>query len=114
MFYSSASPRRMRGLLAFAPHNLRNESDCAQHESWDSVKSYPKSAAAVRLTEVRIPVLLIVGDLDRSYFQATTDFMLEILHFGQKAMMNGTAHVPNMEYPQLFNQHVSNFLGSMS
>ncbi|MEZ4670315.1 MAG: alpha/beta hydrolase [Anaerolineae bacterium] len=71
-------------------------------------------AAAVRLGDLRIPVLLVVGDLDTPYIQAANDFMLENLHFGQKVVMTGTAHVPNMEYPQVFNQHLSTFLASLS
>lgn len=69
-------------------------------------------AAATRLGDLRIQVLVIVGDLDTPYIQAASDFIIENVHFGQKIVMNGTAHVPNMEQPTEFNQHVLNFLNS--
>lgn len=71
-------------------------------------------AAAIRLGELRIRVLALVGGLDTAYIQAAVDFMMENLHFGQKVMMPATAHVPNMEQPAEFNRHVLEFLKSVS
>jgi pimeloyl-ACP methyl ester carboxylesterase len=70
-------------------------------------------AAATRLAEIRVPIMVIVGDVDTARTLATADYLAATISGAQKVVMAGTAHVPNMEQPELFNAHVLNFLASV-
>ncbi len=63
-----------------------------------------------RLSEIRVPTLLIVGDKDVREQVATLDMLETHIAGAQKAVMHGVAHVPNMEHPGEFNQLVLDFL----
>ena len=68
------------------------------------------SPAADRLGEIRVPTLLIVGDLDRPEILARADLLERSVPDVRRVVMRGTAHVPNMEQPEGFNQIVLEFL----
>lgn len=82
-----------------------------QYEKWGlgTEKSLDPPAAR-RIDELKLPALIVYGDLDRPYTIAAADFMATHIAGAKKVLMPGTAHVPNMEHPAQFNQHVLNFL----
>jgi pimeloyl-ACP methyl ester carboxylesterase len=63
-----------------------------------------------RLDQLRKPTLILVGNLDAPSILAAADFMVERITGARKVIMPGTAHLPNMEKPQEFNQIVLEFL----
>jgi len=63
-----------------------------------------------RLDEIRAPMLAIVGDLDDPNIVAAPDMMTQRIAGAQKAIITGTAHLPNMERPDEFNRIVLDFL----
>ncbi len=65
--------------------------------------------AAKRLGEIQVPTLLIVGEYDTPYLIAAGDFMEANIAGAQKIVLP-SAHVPSMERPREFNQHVRAFL----
>ena len=67
-------------------------------------------AAANRLSEIKVPTLVVVGDLDTPSTLACADFLGENIPNAKKVIMNGVAHLPNMEQPEEFNQIVLSFL----
>jgi len=67
-------------------------------------------AAANRLSEIKVRTLVMIGDLDTAWAQAASDFLAKNIPAAKKAIMNGVAHLPNMEKPEEFNQHVLSFL----
>lgn len=69
--------------------------------------------AAARLGEIQAPTLLIMGDLDYPSMLRAADFMATTIPGAQKATIQGTAHLPNMEQPAHFNQIVLDFLREM-
>jgi len=69
-----------------------------------------KPSAADRLNQLQLPVLVIYGDRDVPYIQGAALYMGENLPNAQRALMIGTAHLPNMERPTEFNHLVLNFL----
>jgi 3-oxoadipate enol-lactonase len=73
----------------------------------------PTTPAAKRIAELHLPVLIIVGDLDREYTVKAADFMEANIPGARKIVMHGTAHVPNMEFPKEFNAYVQEFLDSV-
>jgi len=66
--------------------------------------------AAGRLAEVHVPTLVIVGDLDQPDVQSVADTLAREIVGAHKVIMQGTAHVPNMEQPDEFNRVVFDFL----
>ncbi len=66
--------------------------------------------AAIRLGELRIPVLVIVGDRDTNYILAAADYMVANVSDAGKVVMKETAHLPNLERPEEFNRRVREFL----
>ncbi|MFN8484765.1 MAG: alpha/beta hydrolase [Anaerolineae bacterium] len=65
--------------------------------------------AAERLSELRLPLLVVYGDRDVPYIQAAAKYMGEHIAGAQVVLMPDTAHLPNMERPDEFNQIVLNF-----
>jgi pimeloyl-ACP methyl ester carboxylesterase len=70
-------------------------------------------AAVDRLSEIKVPALIIVGDLDTGRTLAAADFLARNIPNSKKIMMNSTAHLPNMEQPKEFNEHVLSFLSQL-
>ena len=67
-------------------------------------------AAISRLTEIRTPTLVVVGDQDVPDILAIADLLATGIRGAEKVVMAGVAHVPNMEKPEEFNQIVLDFL----
>ena len=67
-----------------------------------------------RLTEIDFPLLVIVGAHDTPYILASADYMLEKIPSAQKAIIEDSAHLPNMEQPYKFQEIVRNFLNGLS
>lgn len=66
--------------------------------------------AVERLSELHLPVLVIVGDQDIPYIQAAADYMLEKIPTARKAVIQDAAHLPNMDHPEEFQRKVAAFL----
>ncbi len=70
----------------------------------------PDPPAAARLSEIRAPTLVVVGDLDTSAIRSATDIMAERIPGARKLVLTGCAHLLNMERPEEFNRIVKEFL----
>ena len=66
--------------------------------------------AVNRLAEIQVPTLVIVGDLDRPWIIEAADLLERRIARARRAVIAGTAHLPNMERPQEFNRVVLEFL----
>jgi len=66
--------------------------------------------AVGRLGEIRVPTLVIVGDLDVDHVQETARALRDGIVGARLDVMHGVAHVPNMERPEEFNRLVLDFL----
>jgi pimeloyl-ACP methyl ester carboxylesterase len=67
-----------------------------------------------RLSDLHLPVLVIVGAQDTPYILAAADYMLEKLPLARKVMIDDAAHLPNMEHPGEFQTIIEEFLESLS
>jgi 3-oxoadipate enol-lactonase len=65
-----------------------------------------------RLDQITAPTLVLVGDLDAPYLVAAADLMAARLPNARRAVLQGTAHLPNLEQPEEFNRLVLEFLTS--
>jgi len=69
--------------------------------------------AARRLNEFRMPALIIAGALDDPEILRAAELMASEIQGAQKVILPSSAHLPNMENPQLFNQTVLSFMGGL-
>jgi pimeloyl-ACP methyl ester carboxylesterase len=70
--------------------------------------------AVKRLSELHLPVLVIVGAQDIPYIQAAADYMLEKIPSARKAIIQDAAHLPNMDHPAEFQRLVTAFLDEVT
>jgi pimeloyl-ACP methyl ester carboxylesterase len=70
-------------------------------------------AAANRLTEIKVPTLVVIGDRDTNWAQAASDYLAKNIPNARKIVMSNTAHLPNMEKPEEFNNHLLEFLNNI-
>lgn len=66
--------------------------------------------AAGRLSEVSVPTLVVVGDLDTAQTLEAADALARGIPGARLEVIKGTAHLPNMERPEEFNRLVLEFL----
>jgi len=69
--------------------------------------------AAIRLGELKLPTLVLYGDLDTAYIQAAGKYMAQHISGAKELIMPGVAHLPSMEQPQAFNENVLPFLAQL-
>ena len=65
------------------------------------------------LSDLKIPVLIVVGAHDTPYILAAADYMVEKIPSAQKVTIDDAAHLPNMDHPDEFQAIVKNFLEAL-
>ncbi len=73
----------------------------------------PEKTAIDRLSEIRVPTLIIVGDQDVEHVQKTAVLLADTIVGAKKVVITNTAHHLHMEEPEQFNQIVLNFLDTL-
>ena len=71
-------------------------------------------AAWERLAELSLPTLVVWGDLDFPDIQSRCARIVATVSKSQTAVINGTAHLPNLEQPDVFNRHLQSFLDRLT
>jgi pimeloyl-ACP methyl ester carboxylesterase len=69
--------------------------------------------AVQRLSEARVPALVIAGALDDPEILRAADVLATEIPNAQKVIIPGGAHVSNMEQPAMFNRVVLDFLATV-
>jgi 2-hydroxy-6-oxonona-2,4-dienedioate hydrolase len=69
--------------------------------------------AVDRLAEIQVPTLIIIGDQDQPEIIEAGDLLERSIPLARRAVMPGTAHLPNMESPDEFNRIVLEFLDGL-
>jgi 3-oxoadipate enol-lactonase len=70
------------------------------------------SPAIGRLSEIKVPTLVIIGEQYSSDNQRIADLLNEGIERSSKEVIEGAGHMVNIEKPQRFNSIVLDFLGS--
>lgn len=70
--------------------------------------------AAGRFSEIRVPTLVVIGDLDLDDIRGAANQLAAGITGARQVVMHGVAHVPNMEHPEEFNRVVIDFLRSVT
>lgn len=73
----------------------------------------PEPPAAGRLTELRVPTLVMYGDLDVPAVPIIAEKLGHEIEGARTVVLRDTAHVPNMEVPQEFNRAALEFWASL-
>ncbi len=84
-------------------HSVKHGMDGLQFEPIDP-------PTAQRLNEFSIPVLIIYGTLDMADISVVAEVLYKGIAGATLAVMENTAHIPNLEKPDEFNAHVGTFL----
>lgn len=74
----------------------------------------PRPRAIDRLESINTPALLVVGDLDFTYILQRHEDASEALPNAFAVVLEGTAHIPNLERPDLFNPLLLQFLEAVT
>jgi pimeloyl-ACP methyl ester carboxylesterase len=69
-----------------------------------------QTPAVERLSELHLPVLVIVGEHDTPYMLAAATYMIEKMPSAQKVIIEAAAHLPNLDQPDKFQRSVTTFL----
>ncbi len=69
-----------------------------------------RSDVTDRLAEVRAPVLVIVGENDDLDFRLIADLLESNIPRARQVVMSDCWHLPPLEYPEVFNETLINFL----
>jgi pimeloyl-ACP methyl ester carboxylesterase len=65
------------------------------------------------LASIRVPCLILCGELDLRYL-AATDVLASKIPGAEKVILKGAGHVSNLDQPELFNASVRSFLDRVS
>lgn len=72
-----------------------------------------ETPAAERLKELKVPLLVIVGEHDEPYSLAAADHMVAHIPTARKVIMNDAAHLCNLDHPRAFQGIVRGFLDEL-
>ena len=70
----------------------------------------PPSAAYPRLSEIRVPTLVIWGDLDFPHIQARCVEIIRLIPGASFVVINGAAHLPSLEMPEIVSDAIGRFI----
>ena len=85
----------------------------AWHFVNDDPAGMPDPPPVQRLGKVQAPALVLVGDRDTRSSLAIAGLLASDIPGARKVVLQGLGHMSNMEAPELFNETVLNFLGSL-
>jgi pimeloyl-ACP methyl ester carboxylesterase len=105
---SEVNPQVRRLLYQMQKMNLQAEKYAPRREL------PPAEPAAPRLQQLKPPTLVIVGELAQPEAINLTAQLASHIPHARKAIIPDTAHFPNMEQPELFNQLLRQFWAGIS
>ena len=80
----------------------------------NKLQKSPEPSAFTKLSQIRIPTTLIVGDQDVKGMQLMTKRLHELIPGSKLKVIRGADHIANMSRPEEFNAIVSSFLKQWS
>lgn len=85
------------------------------HEAKNIGKRLPDTQAPAfdRLHELKIPVMIIVGEHDTGYIWAAADYMIQKIPTWTMVGIEDAAHLPNMDHPRRFRTILEDFLDDL-
>ena len=74
----------------------------------------PLSSSYPRLSEIGVPTLIVWGDLDFPHIQARCDHITNLIPQGRSELINGVAHLPSLEAPEVVTEIIRRFLQAVA
>merc|ERR1712113_1341386 len=102
-----------RGAKLGLAHSARNVFGQRDNDPLYSRLPDGASVAATHLHELRLPMLIIIGDRDKQ-FRASSEMMKAKAPNAQLILVADAGHMANEKQPKLFNQHIAEFVNSVS
>jgi len=106
------TPEEVEPAFRARAHALARSVYTATDEGGPSAQMEPP--AIERLRELRVPTLIVVGDLDQPDILRIADKLALEVPDARRVIMHGTAHLPSMEQPEQFNRILREFLESLN
>jgi pimeloyl-ACP methyl ester carboxylesterase len=95
----------------------RLKQSMADYSGWHFVSSDPRQGieppAIQRLNQIKVPMLIIVGENDVLDFLAMSDFLAQHVPNARKVLVAGAGHMVNMEAPDQINEAILHFLRAL-
>jgi pimeloyl-ACP methyl ester carboxylesterase len=112
----TAGPYRSPEQIDPGVRNRAREMYTATYQNWrrGNREERLKPEAIGRLAEIRVPTLVVVGDLDMPGILEIASLIEKNVASAKKSVIRGAAHLVNMEKPKEFNQVVLDFLSDIS
>jgi len=79
-------------------------------EPGDETNPASSPAAYTRLGDLKLPAQVLWGDLDFSHIQQRCMHLVQAMPRAVGSAIPGSAHLPNLEQPDVFNRHLQTFL----
>lgn len=99
-------PAVVRRVAAWCHANLRRELDAVEGGAPQRIDPIAKD----RLGDVTAPTLALVGEHDQPLMHEVARLVAEGVPDGRLAVIDGTAHLPSLERPDVFDELVLGFL----
>ena len=97
-------------IVEMTTQQIQRHGDFMAHEEHMILLEPP---AINRLTEVRVPTLIVLGDEDVQEVIDVAEVLEQGIPGAKKVVIPGTAHHPHMEKPEEFNRVVLDFLNGL-
>ncbi|MFE0514292.1 alpha/beta fold hydrolase, partial [Streptomyces sp. NPDC058964] len=85
----------------------------AKHTPDEENHHVPMTGTWSRVPKIDVPVLTVNGALDAPDLIAEAERLARTVPDGRSVVVEGTAHYPNMERPETYNEIVSGFLAGL-
>ena len=96
--------QKMKDLLKANPQNL---------QSSDQLARWPNYAALGRLSEIKVPTLIVAGESDIPDVHAHIGAIEAGISGSKRVVLTDSGHLPHLEVPQKFNEVALKFLGDI-
>jgi pimeloyl-ACP methyl ester carboxylesterase len=102
---STAARQKFKALLAANPQNLGG--------TGQQLARWPDQPALPRLSQIKVPTLLVVGESDIPDVHAHVGAIQAGIAGSKRIVLNHSGHLPHLEVPDLFNEVVLGFLNNI-
>ena len=102
---NTAARQKFKTLLTANPQNLEGAGQ--QFARW------PDQPALDRLSQIKVPTLLVVGESDIPDVHAHVGTIQAGIAGSKRVVLNHSGHLPQVEVPDAFNDVVLGFLNSI-
>ena len=102
---SASARQKLKTLMTANPQNLEG--------TGQQLARWPDQPALGRLSQIRVPTLLVVGESDIPDVHTHVGAIQAGVAGSKRVVLNHSGHLPHVEVPDTFNEVVLNFLNNI-